>query len=315
MYKFENLQEFNNKYYKYLCDKNNNIYENKSLNLIHHIWRVVLQFEISFRIAEICRIIIKQQRDDGEWGNRDKHHNFGDTVVNIHRLLWSLFVLNKNNEEKEATELIKNSIKKSVEYIIENHDMHYNINKEFGHGMIDRLHYLMQTEYYLISFNKEYNLLSLDQEKELLEFWNKDINWMIGKQQEDGGWHEVDRVRSRVGTTSDAIRGIYLDNQFMDEIIMGIKYIINNQNIYDGYWDAGNIDKNTDALKALINTRRLVKDEKMKKIIDESIKNGTKWLMNNFENVDKLEENEYDLLTITIDFEKVIINNNDVDFV
>ena len=37
MYKFENLQEFNNKYYKYLCDKNNNIYENKSLNLIHHI--------------------------------------------------------------------------------------------------------------------------------------------------------------------------------------------------------------------------------------------------------------------------------------
>ena len=37
--------------------------------------------------------------------------------------------------------------------------------------------------------------------------------------------------------------------------------------------------------------------------------------MNNFDNAEKLEENDYDLLTITIDFEKVIINNTDVDFI
>lgn len=315
MYNYDKLQEFNYGHYKYLSDKNNSVFDNKSLNLIHHIWRVVLQFEISYRIREICRIIIEQQRSDGEWGNRDKHHNFGDTVVNIHRLLWSLYVLDKNDKEKETRELIVSSIKKCIGYIIKNHDMHYNINRDFGHGMIDRLHYLMQTEYYLIKFNKKYNLLSTDQEKELIAFWNKDIDWMIDKQQEDGGWHEVDRVRSRVGTTSDAIRGIYLDDKHMNEIIKGIRYIIDNQNIYDGYWDAGNIDKNTDALKALINTRRLVKDEKTKETINKSIIEGTKWLVNNYENEEKIEENEYDLLTITIDFEKVIINNNDVDFV
>ena len=45
---------------------------------------------------------------------------------------------------------------------------------------------------------------------------------------------------------------------------MGIKYIINNQNIYDGYWDAGNIDKNTDALKALINIFVIINGEKVK---------------------------------------------------
>ena len=193
--------------------------------------------------------------------------------------------------------------------------MHYNINREFGHGMIDRLHYLMQTEYYLVNLNKEFNLLNLTQEQSLMRYWNKDTRWIIERQEQDGGWHEIDRVRSRIGTTADALRGIILNDKFMQNVLKGIDYIINNQNVYDGYWDAGNIDKNTDALKALINSRRLIKDSNIKGRIDKSIKDGTKWLMNNFDNAEKLEENDYDLLTITIDFEKVIINNTDVDFI
>lgn len=314
MYKFDNLREFNKEYYNYLSN-NNNVFENKSLNLIHHIWRVVLQFEIQNRIEEVCKLIIVRQKSNGEWGERDKHRNFGDTVVNIHRLLWTLFVLNKKNKDVKLNNLITNSIKKSVDYIIENHDMHYNINREFGHGMIDRLHYLMQTEYYLVNLNKEFNLLNLTQEQSLMRYWNKDTRWIIERQEQDGGWHEIDRVRSRIGTTSDALRGIILNDKFMQNVLKGIDYIINNQNVYDGYWDAGNIDKNTDALKALINSRRLIKDSNIKGRIDKSIKDGTKWLMNNFDNAEKLEENDYDLLTITIDFEKVIINNTDVDFI
>ena len=314
MYKLDNLREFNKEYYNYLSN-NNNVFENKSLNLIHHIWRVVLQFEIQNRIEEVCKLIIDRQKSNGEWGERDKHRNFGDTVVNIHRLLWTLFVLNKKNKEVKLNNLITNSIRKSVDYIIENHDMHYNINREFGHGMIDRLHYLMQTEYYLVNLNKEFNLLNLTQEQSLMRYWNKDTRWIIERQEQDGGWHEIDRVRSRIGTTADALRGIILNDKFMQNVLKGIDYIINNQNVYDGYWDAGNIDKNTDALKALINSRRLIKDSNIKGRIDKSIKDGTKWLMNNFDNAEKLEENDYDLLTITIDFEKVIINNTDVDFI
>ena len=314
MYKLDNLREFNKEYYNYLSN-NNNVFENKSLNLIHHIWRVVLQFEIQNRIEEVCKLIIDRQKSNGEWGERDKHRNFGDTVVNIHRLLWTLFVLNKKNKDVKLNNLITNSIRKSVDYIIENHDMHYNINREFGHGMIDRLHYLMQTEYYLVNLNKEFNLLNLTQEQSLMRDWNKDTKWIIERQEQDGGWHEIDRVRSRIGTTADALRGIILNDKFMQNVLKGIDYIINNQNVYDGYWDAGNIDKNTDALKALINSRRLIKDSNIKGRIDKSIKDGTKWLMNNFDNAEKLEENDYDLLTITIDFEKVIINNTDVDFI
>ena len=193
MYKFDNLREFNKEYYNYLSN-NNNVFENKSLNLIHHIWRAVLQFEIQNRIEEVCELIIDRQKSNGEWGERDKHRNFGDTVVNIHRLLWTLFVLNKKNKDVKLNNFITNSIKKSVDYIIENHDMHYNINREFGHGMIDRLHYLMQTEYYLVNLNKEFNLLNPIQEQSLMRYWNKDTRWIIERQEQDGGWHEIDRV-------------------------------------------------------------------------------------------------------------------------
>ena len=224
MYKFDNLREFNKEYYNYLSN-NNNVFENKSLNLIHHIWRVVLQFEIQNRIEEVCKLIIDRQKSNGEWGERDKHRNFGDTVVNIHRLLWTLFVLNKKNKDVKLNNLITNSIKKSVDYIIENHDMHYNINREFGHGMIDRLHYLMQTEYYLVNLSKEFNLLNLTQEQSLMRYWNKDTRWIIERQEQDGGWHEIDRVRSRIGTTADALRGIILNDKFMQNVLKGIEYI------------------------------------------------------------------------------------------
>ena len=314
MYKFEDITKFNREYYNYLKD-NDDIFENKSLNLVHHIWRVVLQFEIVDRIVQVCSFIIDMQRENGEWGNRDKHHNFGDTVVNLHRLLWSLFVIQKFDNSPEYINKIINSVSKSVDYIIENHDMHYNINRTFGHGVIDRLHYLMQTEYYILEFNEKYKFLNEQQINQLKDLWNKDINWMMEKQMPDGGWHEIDRVRSRIGTTSDAIRGINLNTECLESVKKGIKFIINNQNIYDGYWEAGNIDKNTDALKALINSRRIIDDIDLVKKIDKSIKDGTKWLVDNFEKAEKLEENDYDLLTVTIDYEKVIINNTNVDFV
>lgn len=314
MYKFEDITKFNKEYYDYL-KINANIFENKSLNIVHHIWRVVLQFEIEERIKQVINLIMNMQRENGEWGERDKHHNFGDTVVNIHRLLWSLFIIQKGKDDLECINKIINSVVKSIDYIIENHDMHYNINRTFGHGVIDRLHYLIQTEFYIIEFNKKYNFLNKSQEAKLKEFWNKDISWMMEKQMQDGGWHEVDKVRSRIGTTSDAIRGINLNKKCLESVKKGIEFIINNQNIYDGYWEAGNIDKNTDALKALINSRRIIEDSKLIEKIDKSIKNGTKWLVNNFEQAEKLEENDYDLLTVTIDYEKVIINNTNVDFV
>ncbi len=229
--------------------------------------------------------------------------------------MWSLFAIQKNAHEKEYAEKIISTITRSVDYIIENHDMHYNINRTFGHGMIDRLHYLMQTEYYLLEFNKRYHFLNDKQILELEKYWDKDVYWIRSNQTEDGGWHEVDKVRSRIGTSADAIRGINLNGTCKECLTQGIIFIIRNQNTYDGYWETGNIDKTTDALKALINSRRIINDPDICALIDESIIKGTLWLVANFDNAEKLEENEYDLLTVTIDFEKVIINKETIEFV
>ncbi len=49
----------------------------------------------------------------------------------------------------------------------------------------------------------------------------------------DGGWHEVDRVRSRIGTTSDAIRGINLDEE-QRRIILIVHHILFLMDILQG---------------------------------------------------------------------------------
>lgn len=307
------ISSFNKEKYDYISDPNNEIFDFSDLNLVHHIWRVVIQFEIDFRIKEVCDYIIKQQRDNGEWGNRDFHHNYGDTVVNLHRLLWSLVVLEKNEKNKEFCNEIINSVKKSVDLILDNHDIHYNINRTFGHGMIDRLHYLMQVEYYLLKLNKKYDLLTEEQLGRMKKFYDYDVDWMIHNQKEDGGYDEVDRLRTRVGTTSDAIRAINLDANFVNYVKKGLDFIIVNQNKYDGYWDSGNVDKISDALKSLLNSKQLFDDDYSSKI-ENSINNGITWLLDNYEDSETLSENEYDLLTITIDYEKVLIKKKPLEF-
>lgn len=309
----DKIVNFNNEKYNYLSNKNNKIFDFNDLNLVHHIWRVVAQYGIDFRIIEVCSFIIKHQRENGEWGNRDFHHNYGDTVVNVHRLLWSLVVLDKDKKNTYICNEIIETVKKSVDLILNNHDIHYNINRSFGHGMIDRLHYLMQVEYYLIKLNDKYKLLSKEQFEIINEYYLADCNWIINNQKKDGGFDEVDRLRTRIGSTSDAVRAINMDNTYIDHVRKAIDFIIINQNKYDGYWDSGNVDKNSDALKALLNSKQLFNGEYSDEI-EQSINDGISWLLDNFDTSEILSENEYDLLTITIDYEKVIINKQKLEF-
>lgn len=147
------------------------------------------------------------------------------------------------------------------------------------------------------------------------DFLLNDQKWLIDNQYKDGGWHEVDRVRSRIGTTADAIRGIILDDSYIKNVENGIKFLIDNQNIYHGYWMAGNVDKMSDALKGLLNSVNLLKDINLKDDCIECIKKRIKWLYNNYEEMENLEENEYDLLTITIDFENIILDSKKPSFI
>ncbi len=276
--------------------------DDKSLNIIHHIWRVVLQCGNKYIISKICRLIIDMQKSTGNWGVGKENVNYGDTVVNIHRLLWSLSV---GAEGDEIRDMIVESVSKSIDYLINNHNLHYEKDYSYGHGLIDRLHYLIQIEFYLSHMFSEYNLVSSDKALIIRELWMADCAWLIAHQCKDGGWHEIDKLRTRVGATSDAIRAINLDKEYLSVVELGVQFLINNQNPYEGYWDAGNLDKCLDAIKTLINSRQLLKDCSQ---LDRSVELGLSWILNNFDTVQQLEENIYDLLTVTIDYEKVFVN-------
>lgn len=291
-----------------IINNNSDFINNKSLNIIHHIWRVVLQYGNKEAIDKICHLIISMQKSAGSWGTGKENVNYGDTVVNIHRLLWSLHI---GVENEKTNELIVESISKTVDYLIINHNLHYIEDTSYGHGLIDRLHYLIQVEFYLSQAFYEYNLLSSVEITEMKDLWRKDCMWLIDRQCQDGGWHEIDKVRTRVGATCDAIRAINLNKDYLPAVERGVAFLINNQNPYDGYWDAGNLDKCLDAIKTLINSRLLLIDHSL---LDKSVDIGLWWMLNNFDAVSQLEENIYDLLTVSLDYEKVFINNEKLTY-
>lgn len=305
------IREFNKKYYDELLNMSNDFILKKDMNIIHHIWRVVLQFKMADKVKGICDLIIKKQYDNGMWGDSYIEDNFGTTVVTIHRLLWSLKIIDNSFDTKD----IRNSISRAMNFIIPRHEIVFMENIVPNHGIIDRLHHLIQVEYYIVNFNDKYNFVSEDESKKLNEFLLNDQKWLIDNQCKDGGWHEVDRVRSRIGTTADALRGIILDDSYIESVERGIEFLINNQNIYHGYWMAGNVDKMSDAIKGLLNSVNLIKNINLKNDCIECIKKGIKWLYNNYQNMENLEENEYDLLTITIDFENIIFDNKMTSFI
>lgn len=304
------IMDFNNKYLIELNNANENIFKGKSMNIIHHIWRVVLQFEIKSLIRNICDIIINDQNSNGSWGRKDIEDNFGITVVTLHRLLWSVILI-----DDEHIDDIVRCISKALIFIEPLHSIAYKENAVPRHGVIDRLHYLIQLEYYIVKYNKKYKFTTPNILMKLKNNLKADQEWLANRQSKDGGWHELDRVRSRIGTTADAIRGLNLDKNYIENVENGIKYLINNQNTYHGYWMAGNVDKMSDALKSMLNSINVIRDDELRQQCFNSIQRGISWLYRNYQTLEKLEENEYDLLTITIDYENIIIKNRKPKFV
>ena len=280
--------DFNNKYLIELNNANENIFKGKSMNIIHHIWRVVLQFEIKSLIRNICDIIINDQNPDRSWGRKEDDENIDDIV---------------------------GCISKALIFIEPLHSIAYKENVVPRHGVIDRLHYLIQLEHYIVKYNQKYKFTGPNNLMKLKNNLKADQEWLANRQSKDGGWHELDRVRSRIGTTADAIRGLNLDKNYIENVENGIKYLINNQNTYHGYWMAGNVDKMSDALKSMLNSINVIRDDELKQQCFNSIQRGISWLYRNYQTLEKLEENEYDLLTITIDYENIIIKNRKPKFI
>lgn len=282
--------------------------DNCDINIIHHIWRCVLQTKNFKQVEIISKQIQNKQCINGSW-LKDNEESVGITIATIYRLLWSIYILDENN--LDIKNLI-NSIKKGIEYFTPLYGYVFKNDVDSAHGKIDAMHYYILTCHYIIKFNKKYHLSNKKNLKIINSSLNECINFLKINQANDGGWHEIDRLRYRVGTTSDALRGLIIDKNSYENIILGCQFICNNQNPYKGYWCAGNIDKVSDALKVLLDVYS--KYMELRPMLSESIDIGMKWLCEHYSEYLILEENYYDILTIFIDYNKIFLKQEKLCF-
>lgn len=280
------------------------LFENNNIesHILNHMWRIFLQSGNENCIKRVFNEMKARQLKDGGWGYADSEQSIlGITATVVQLLFWSKHIL---SADKQLCNEIDASVEKSIRYILKNGSKYdfweepSESNLKRKHGLIDVNHYIAQIFFYYLQEHEN---------KEMLDKYQLLCNWYISLQCADGGWHELDKVRSRIGTTADAVRALLPNKTYSAFIMKGTDFLVNNQNIYSGYWANGNRDKCFDALKTLLASSSILN---MKGRYYESICLGTKYLLTlDIENMDF--EEMCDILSIYIDIYSCFLNSDE----
>jgi len=221
---------------------------------LNHVFRVALQLEDVSIMHSLMQELLRRQNDDGGWPYKLNGLSvIGITATAVQLIFWTIYIAapqlsagTKNSYEiriKKALSYIFSKKRKAVFWDVEQ-------DNERKHGVLDSNHYISQALYYANNYEKELF------DKELVLQTQIDLYKFYLEQQSkaDGGWHEIGKLRLRVGVTSDAIRALLPNPKLKSSIMAGIQFLINNQHPIEGYWEGGNLDKIYDALKTLINS-------------------------------------------------------------
>lgn len=241
------VNSYSTKIYDELYVKDNKL----PIYIINHIYRVCLQLKDKEQIRKCLNIILNLQLDCGGWGikSNDKEIGvYGITATEIQLLFWTMDIL-----YDEEVLPIKNAIIEGINYLLSNRtfDDYWKEQNETErlHGLLDLNHYILQVLYY--AENRHDMLLN---HSLIGEVKKRLTNFYLVNQSNDGGWHEIGKIRTREGTTADAIRALLPNKEVKENIQKGIEFLINNQNPHEGYWASGNHDKCYDTMKAIINS-------------------------------------------------------------
>jgi predicted RNA-binding protein YlqC (UPF0109 family) len=297
------------------------------LYIFNHLFRVILQRADCKKLNKMVPFLISAQNDDGSWGSSVKLNNglVGVTATCIQMLFWYNHIISnerKNNLKEFGNSYdgaVKTSIQRGIDFIKHSYTnkIYWEETNSFSfrkHGILDINHYILQAFYYTIKYGD----------------WIKEKNWIIERydllseffinnQANDGGWHEIGKVRFRTGTTADALRGLLPNIMFSSSIESGVMYLINNQHPEQGYWAAGNIDKMFDALRTLLYAVPFINSRQHQDITISRIHLGVNFVLSNF-NFDnnllvipdkKNIEEVCDLLTLLIDYKNCAFDNYD----
>lgn len=288
MERIRNIIEYNQRKVIECFNKDNKI----ESHVLNHIWRIFLQLEDKELVKAIYERAKSSQLPDGGWGYTGSEQSIvGITATVVQLLFWSKHVL---RDDEQICNQINCCIKSAINYILEKSgDGAYwseptESNIKNVHGLIDVNHYISQVLFYYLS---EHDNHTISQKYQLL------CNWYVSLQCADGGWHEVDKIRSRIGTTADAVRALLPNKLYRAFIVKGSDFLVNNQNVYSGYWANGNRDKCFDAMKTLLATSFILN---LSDRYYESICLGTDFLLTF--NTDAMGFEEMcDILSILID--------------
>lgn len=249
--------------------------------IFNHIWRVLLQCELKKDIETAVRQAINTQLDDGGWGyNNHPYSVLGITATVVQLLFWSKSVISDNKSLCLEIDMV---IQSAVHYILGNQSngVYWEENKKNtlirNHGLIDLNHYVCQALYYF-----------------WLETKNKDIyikyqnlcEWYISLQKPDGSWNEIDKKRTIVGATTDAVRALLPNTDYKRVVLKGTDYLVKMQDSRHGFWDGGNRDKSIDAMKTLLSTSMLFHSSKYQ----SNINLGLNYLYSLRDSVSDIEE-------------------------
>ena len=257
----------------------------------NHILRVSLKMKDRTSCKAFVDYYCKIQKNDNGWGLSDNSVSIpGVSATVLQLLMWYYYEIDVDTN-------VYDRIKSGIEYLINNSN--YSLLetsprlKTIGHGIIDVNHYITQDLYYYVyCFSNSEPYYSIR---------TKMVEDICKIQSDDGGWHEIDKIRMRCGVTSDAIRALLPDKKNYYYINKGIIFLLNNQNPYHGYWECGNLDKIFDVLKTLINSHWLLeKDIQIKN--EGSIEKGLKYLLQNIEDSKLNEEEICDYLAVLLDY-------------
>lgn len=275
--------------------------ENMESHLLNHVWRIFLQTEDKEMVKEVVIRTVGRQLQDGGWGYAQSTQSvLGITATIIQLLFWSKSVLCNTGSMCASIDVC---IHKAMKYLMNNNDNNVFWTEKDEtvlkrkHGLIDINHYIAQDLFY---YYKE------KEATDVMKRYYSLCNWYVSLQCIDGGWHEVDKIRSRIGTTADAVRALLPNTTYKAFIEKGTDFLVNNQNTYMGYWANGNLDKCFDSMKTVLATAAIFK---MGDKYYEYICLGTNYLLTldidlfNFEEI-------CDLLSVFIDVSMFLKNKN-----
>lgn len=264
--------------------------------IVNHIYRICLQKHDINNIKLCLERVLETQLDSGGWsfdGGSENEGIYGITATETQLLFWTLAIL----KGEVDVEKIKHSIDKGIKFLLEGYDKRgfwtEKVKSKRNHGILDLNHYILQSLFYASSDKTG-------------EFMYKELCNKIGDltdfyketQTNDGGWHEIGKIRTRVGTTADAVRALLPRKEVKTIIQKGIDFLVDNQHPYEGYWCGGDHDKCYDALKAIINSLWII--EKSPRYIN-AIEIGIDYILS-FELEELNLEELCDLYSVILDY-------------